>query len=184
MDLHGFNKPLAHAAIRAGLQQHHKLWQRRQPPLAKATEEKQQQKNFAKKEKGEGKSEEVEGQDTSPSPPPSLPPPPQSSAQPALLPLLLLPDLVIITGKGLHSWASAYEPVLRPDVMRMLTEEFDPPIDSWTVPGNTGRLLVSGNAVEAWAKRTALHKAALMKRLSGLLAARFANSLTTSKKNL
>ncbi|CAM9429297.1 unnamed protein product, partial [Chrysoparadoxa australica] len=44
-------------------------------------------------------------------------------------------DLVIITGKGKGS-LNLLQPVVRPEVQRMLIEEFYPPLYSFTVPGN------------------------------------------------
>jgi hypothetical protein len=77
-------------------------------------------------------------------------------------------DLVVITGRGLHSneWL---RPVLRPDVQSLLVERFNPPISSWTVPGNTGRLVVDAVGIAAWAEQSKQTKAALMRRLSGAL---------------
>jgi hypothetical protein len=58
-------------------------------------------------------------------------------------------DIFIITGRGLRS-GEKFKPVLRPEVQRMLTEEFFPPIGSSTVPGNLGALLVRSEEVATW----------------------------------
>jgi hypothetical protein len=112
LDLHGLSRPLAHAAIRLGLEEH---WRRHSPAD--------------------------------------------------------LPDLVVITGKGLNSVGQ--RPVLRPEVQAMLTEAFSPPINSWTVPGNTGRLLVDAASIASWAAHTRQRQRALMTRLRDLLSGRF-----------
>ena len=49
----------------------------------------------------------------------------------------------------------------------MLMDEFNPPISSWTAPGNTGRLVVDGASIEAWAEETARARALLMGRMAG-----------------
>ena len=58
-------------------------------------------------------------------------------------------DLIIITGRGLRS-GQKFKPVLRPEVQRMLTEEFFPPLGSSTIPGNLGALIVRSEDVMAW----------------------------------
>ena len=83
--------------------------------------------------------------------------------------------LVIITGKGRNS-LNPYRPVLRPDVQSLLVETFNPPISSWTAPGNTGRLLIGAEAIVAWAEETARSKASLMRRLSKVISARLDES--------
>ena len=161
-------------------------------------------------------------------------------------------DLVIITGRGKNS-VTRLEPILRPEVQRMLVDEFYPPLSSWTLgssssslpnplvvkvgsvasyekrttemkstsllheekgkkekaegpqntslyherkispkekkdgenaaelllleyesssPYNTGRLVVDGTAIQAWAEEMAASKAALMGRLRDVLAAK------------
>ena len=40
-------------------------------------------------------------------------------------------------------------PVFRPEVQRMLMEEFYPPLDNVSVPGNVGALEVGRESVEA-----------------------------------
>ena len=58
-------------------------------------------------------------------------------------------DIIIITGQGKRS-EEKFKPVLRPEVQRMLTEEFFPPIGSSTIPGNLGALLVGRGEVTNW----------------------------------
>jgi hypothetical protein len=57
--------------------------------------------------------------------------------------------LMIITGKGKRS-AHRLRPVLRPEVQRMLTEEFYPPLSSSTMDGNMGALFVSSSDINNW----------------------------------
>ena len=58
-------------------------------------------------------------------------------------------DLVIITGRGKRS-IEHFRPVLRPEIQRMLTEEFYPPLSTVSIPGNMGALRVPASDVEAW----------------------------------
>jgi hypothetical protein len=59
-------------------------------------------------------------------------------------------DVLIITGRGRRS-GERFRPVLRPEVQRMLTEEFYPPLGSRTPrSGNLGALLVPGEDIEGW----------------------------------
>ena len=58
-------------------------------------------------------------------------------------------DILIVTGKGKRS-QKHLRPVLRPEVQRMLMEEFYPPISTSSVPKNTGALKVSSDDVNAW----------------------------------
>ena len=58
-------------------------------------------------------------------------------------------DIIIITGQGLRS-EERLKPVLRPEVQRMLTEEFFPPIGSSTVQGNLGALRLQREDIAAW----------------------------------
>lgn len=59
------------------------------------------------------------------------------------------PDMVIVTGRGLNS-ALSMRPVLRPEVQRMLMEEFYPPLSSSSVPGNMGALRVTATDISGW----------------------------------
>lgn len=58
-------------------------------------------------------------------------------------------DILIVTGKGKRS-DKYLRPVLRPEVQRMLIEEFYPPISTFSEPKNTGALRISHNDVNAW----------------------------------
>lgn len=58
-------------------------------------------------------------------------------------------DMVIVTGRGRNS-ALRMRPVLRPEVQRMLVEEFYPPLNTASVPGNMGALRVPAEDIEAW----------------------------------
>ena len=68
-------------------------------------------------------------------------------------------SLLIITGIGKRS-INKLEPVIRPQVQDMLLEQFYPPLSSMTVPGNTGRVIVTEDAIRDWvrtAKSAGLH---------------------------
>ena len=58
-------------------------------------------------------------------------------------------DIRIITGKGIHS-KRKYRPILRPEVQRMLLEEFYPPINTHTARKNIGALIVNSSDVQLW----------------------------------
>ena len=58
-------------------------------------------------------------------------------------------DVLIITGRGRRS-GEMFRPVLRPEVQRMLTEEFYPPLGSQSIPGNMGALVVSSGDIDGW----------------------------------
>ena len=58
-------------------------------------------------------------------------------------------DVLIITGRGRRS-GEKYRPVLRPEVQRMLTEEFYPPLGTSSIPGNMGALLVPSKDIDGW----------------------------------
>jgi pentatricopeptide repeat protein len=58
-------------------------------------------------------------------------------------------DVMIITGQGKRS-SQHLRPVLRPEVQRMLMEEFFPPIGTSSIPGNMGALKVPSADVNAW----------------------------------
>ena len=58
-------------------------------------------------------------------------------------------DVIIITGKGNNS-AHRLRPVLRPEVQRMLTEEFYPPLSTISVPNNIGALQILAKDVDSW----------------------------------
>jgi len=58
-------------------------------------------------------------------------------------------DVMIVTGCGRRS-GERFRPVLRPEVQRMLTEEFYPPLSTTSIPGNMGALLVPRDDIKAW----------------------------------
>ena len=58
-------------------------------------------------------------------------------------------DILIVTGKGKRS-SRHLRPVLRPEVQRMLVEEFYPPIGTSSTPNNLGALKISADDANAW----------------------------------
>ena len=58
-------------------------------------------------------------------------------------------DIQIITGKGIRS-KRKYRPILRPEVQKMLSEEFYPPINTSTARKNMGALVVNSSDVQSW----------------------------------
>jgi hypothetical protein len=78
------------------------------------------------------------------------------------------PDMMIITGRGRNS-ALWMRPVIRPEVQRMLLEEFYPPLNTVTVPGNTGALMVYNNDISAWQTHQQEQKGVRMLTLALLL---------------
>jgi pentatricopeptide repeat protein len=77
-------------------------------------------------------------------------------------------DLMIITGRGRNS-AIHLRPILRPQVQNMLTEEFYPSLNSFSVPGNTGCLIVPWQDVLAWQSHQQEQKGVRMLALASLL---------------
>ena len=78
------------------------------------------------------------------------------------------PDMMIITGRGRNS-ATWMRPVIRPEVQRMLLEEFYPPLNTISVPGNTGALMVYNNDISAWQTHQQEQKGVRMLTLALLL---------------
>lgn len=58
-------------------------------------------------------------------------------------------DLVLISGLGKGSLVR-FSPTLRPLVQDMLVEQYYPPIDSVTQPGNAGRVVVARGSLLSW----------------------------------
>jgi pentatricopeptide repeat protein len=58
-------------------------------------------------------------------------------------------DMLIVTGRGRNS-AQRMRPVLRPEIQRMLLEEFYPPLSTVSAPGNMGAIRVPAADIEAW----------------------------------
>ncbi|GKY91564.1 hypothetical protein MPSEU_000128300 [Mayamaea pseudoterrestris] len=77
-------------------------------------------------------------------------------------------DIVIVTGRGLGS-ALKLRPILRPEVQRLLQEEFYPPLNTYSVPGNMGALRISCTDVKAWVAHQDAAKAAHMLTLASAL---------------
>ena len=77
-------------------------------------------------------------------------------------------DMMIITGRGRNS-ALHLRPVLRPEVQRMLIEEFYPPLNTVSATDNIGALLVLGSDVNAWQQHQEEQKGARMLELAGVL---------------
>ncbi|CAM9162008.1 unnamed protein product [Discosporangium mesarthrocarpum] len=77
-------------------------------------------------------------------------------------------DLTIITGVGRGS-LYAFQPVLRPEVQRMLMEEFYPPLDSATEPQNPGRVIISQASIQVWLEHNYEAKRPVMARLAAAL---------------
>lgn len=61
----------------------------------------------------------------------------------------MVKDFVFITGVGRHS-AMPFEPVLRPAMQEMLTNDFDPPLPCQSVEGNWGRMVVKAKDLVNW----------------------------------
>jgi hypothetical protein len=77
-------------------------------------------------------------------------------------------NMMIITGKGRNS-EMHLRPILRPEVQRMLLEEFYPPLNTMSIPGNMGALTILGPDIEAWQKHQQKQKGVRMLELAGLL---------------
>jgi hypothetical protein len=77
-------------------------------------------------------------------------------------------DMVIITGQGRKS-AFRMRPVLRPEVQRMLVEEFYPPLSTASVPGNMGALRVPSEDIGAWLSHQREQKGVRMLSLAAVL---------------
>jgi pentatricopeptide repeat protein len=77
-------------------------------------------------------------------------------------------NMMVITGRGRNS-ALRMRPVLRPEVQRMLLEEFYPPLNTVSAPGNTGALLVFAEDISAWQVHQQEQKGARMLALADML---------------
>jgi hypothetical protein len=77
-------------------------------------------------------------------------------------------DMIIVTGRGRNS-AAHLRPILRPEVQRMLIEEFYPPLNTLSVAGNMGALQVIGRDIQAWQWYQQEQKGARMLELASLL---------------
>lgn len=70
-------------------------------------------------------------------------------------------DLIIVTGRGVNSFYQM-RPVLRPEIQRMLTEEFYPPLSTSSMPGNMGALRIPSEDIQAWAEHQRQQKGVRM----------------------
>jgi hypothetical protein len=77
-------------------------------------------------------------------------------------------NMIVITGRGRNS-ALRMRPVLRPEVQRMLLEEFYPPLNTISVPGNLGALIVRADDISEWQAHQKEQKGARMLNLAALL---------------
>ena len=77
-------------------------------------------------------------------------------------------NMMIITGKGRNS-EFHLRPILRPEVQRMLLEEFYPPLNTISVPGNTGALTINAEDIEAWQQQQRQQKGIRMLKLAAVL---------------
>ena len=77
-------------------------------------------------------------------------------------------DMMIITGKGRNS-EFRLQPILRPEVQRMLVEEFYPPLNTMSVPGNIGALTILAQDIAAWQEQQQQQKGIRMLKLASVL---------------
>jgi pentatricopeptide repeat protein len=77
-------------------------------------------------------------------------------------------SMVIITGRGLNS-ALRMRPVLRPNVQRLLVEEFYPPLSSVSVPGNLGAIRIPSSDITQWLDHQRQQKGARLLLVAAML---------------
>jgi hypothetical protein len=77
-------------------------------------------------------------------------------------------DMIIVTGRGMNS-AQRLRPVLRPEIQRMLLEEFYPPLSTTSIPGNMGALRVPANDVKEWVLEQRKQKGARMLAIADVI---------------
>jgi hypothetical protein len=77
-------------------------------------------------------------------------------------------EFVIVTGRGQKS-AFKMRPVLRPEVQRMLVEEFYPPLSTLSVPGNLGALTIPLEDICSWLNHQRVQKGARMMSIAAVL---------------
>ena len=77
-------------------------------------------------------------------------------------------DMVIVTGRGRNS-ALQMRPVLRPEVQRLLVEEFYPPLSTTSVQGNLGALRVPASDISEWLLHQRQQKGARMLTVAAVL---------------
>ena len=77
-------------------------------------------------------------------------------------------DMIVVTGRGRNS-AFHMRPVLRPEVQRMLLEEFYPPLSTTSIPGNMGALRVPALDIGAWLDHQRQQKGSRLLAVASLL---------------
>jgi Smr domain/PPR repeat len=77
-------------------------------------------------------------------------------------------DLIIVTGRGRKS-AWRMRPILRPEVQRMLMEEFYPPLSTTSIPGNMGALRISSTEITRWLGHQHQQRSAQMLSVAAVL---------------
>ena len=77
-------------------------------------------------------------------------------------------DLVIVTGRGVNSFYQM-RPILRPEIQRLLIEEFYPPLTTSSMPGNMGAIRVPAEDIQAWATHQRQQKGVKMLALADAL---------------
>jgi len=77
-------------------------------------------------------------------------------------------DMIIVTGRGKRSHLHM-RPILRPEVQRMLIEEFYPPLSTTSVPGNMGALRVSSEGIYEWVDHQRQQKGVRMLAIAAVL---------------
>eukprot|EP00977_Amphora_coffeiformis_P012249 scaffold3028_cov174-Amphora_coffeaeformis.AAC.21 len=77
-------------------------------------------------------------------------------------------DMIIVTGRGKRS-SLHMRPILRPEVQRMLIEEFYPPLSTTSVPGNMGALRVSSEGIYEWVDHQRQQKGVRMLAVAAVL---------------
>jgi len=77
-------------------------------------------------------------------------------------------DVIIVTGRGKRS-SKKFRPVLRPEVQRMLQEEFFPPMGTMSIPDNMGALRVLADDVNGWIYHQQQEKQARLQLVANML---------------
>ena len=77
-------------------------------------------------------------------------------------------DMIIVTGRGRNS-ALRMRPVLRPEVQRMLLEEFYPPLCTTSIPGNMGAVRIPSTDIGAWLAHQRQQKGSRMLAVASVL---------------
>ena len=76
--------------------------------------------------------------------------------------------MIIVTGRGRNS-ALRMRPVLRPEVQRMLLEEFYPPLSTTSIPGNMGAVRIPSSDISAWLSHQRKQKGSRMLAVASVL---------------